>query len=51
VAEDGGVGDNGVESVSSGDLDAGGEGAVVGCWFGFEDGDGVMGLVVWEEEK
>ena len=46
VAEYGGVGDNGVEGVASGDLDAGGEGAVVGCCFEFEDGGGFMGLVV-----
>ena len=36
VAGDGGVGDDGVEGVAGGDLDAGGEGAVVGCGFGFE---------------
>ena len=51
VTGDGGVGDNGVEGVSSGDLDTGGEGAVVRCWFGFEDRVGFMDLVVWEEEK
>jgi len=49
VVGDSGINENGVEGVTSGYLDAGGEGAVVGCWFGSEHKAGVMGLVVREE--